>query len=329
MKLLVIGNQERAEKYRPKNRFTDSIEMVVCPRDASEEALLSAGSDADFLLVDAIVPVRRSLMEQMPNLKLIHSEGVAYHGIDQEAARERGIYVCNCQGVNAGAVAEQTILLMLGLLRNVVPGDRAVRDGRQIEVKERSMVEGIRELPDCAVGLIGFGAIGKATARLLKAFGCPVYYYSSHRSDSREEQEYGVAWMEEEELLSSCDIVSLHVPVTPDTMGMVGTDFLKKMKSSAYLINTSRGELMDHEALREALMNGTIAGAGLDTLYPEPVSVDNSIASLPENCPGRVLLSPHIGGITTGTFIRAHRMVWENLERIAAGKRPERIVNGL
>lgn len=328
MKLFVIGDRERAEKYRPKSSFTETVEVVVCPRESSEEELLAAGADADFLLADAISPVRRSLIARMPKLKLIHSEGVAYNAIDLEAASERGIYVCNCRGVNAGAVAEQTVLLMLGLLRNVVPGDRAVREGRQIEVKERGMVEGIRELSDCQVGLIGFGAIGKATARLLAAFGCRISYYSRHRAEPETEREYGVVWMEQADLLTSSDIVSLHVPVTPKTKGMVDRAFLGRMKKDAYLINTSRGELMDHEDLRSALMSGTIAGAGLDTLYPEPVTADNVIASLQQDCPGRVLLSPHIGGITTGTFTRAHRMVWENIERVAAGERPERIVNG-
>ena len=167
------------------------------------------------------------------------------------------------------------------------------------------MVEGIRELSDCRVGLIGFGATGQATACLLSAFGCQVLYHSTHRADPDTERKCRVMWASRESVVSECDIVSLHVPVTPETEKMVDAGFLEKMRPGAYLINTSRGELMDHEALRDALMNGTIAGAGLDTLYPEPVTADNPIASLPEDCPGRVLLSPHIGGITGGTFTRA------------------------
>ncbi len=329
MKLLVIGDEKRARRYLPENPITDKVKMIVCPRDATEEELLRAGADADFILADAISPVSRSLIERMPRLKMIHSEGVAYHAIDLEAARERGIFVCNCRGVNAGAVAEQAVLLMLGLLRNVAPGDRAVREGKQITVKERAMVEGIRELSDCRVGLIGFGATGQATARLLSAYGCRVLYHSTHRADPDTERKCRVMWASRESVISECDIVSLHVPVTPVTEKMVDAGFLEKMQPGAYLINTSRGELMDHKALRDALMNGTIAGAGLDTLYPEPVTADNPIASLPEDCPGRVLLSPHIGGITGGTFTRAHQMVWENIERVAKRKRPERIVNGL
>ena len=110
---------------------------------------------------------------------------------------------------------------------------------------------------------------------------------------------------------------------------MVDGAFLAAMKPGAYLINTSRGELMDHEAVRQALLTGQLAGAGMDTLYPEPVTADNPLASLPLDCPGRLILSPHVGGITAGTFTRAHRMVWENLERVARGERPEHVVNGL
>ncbi len=329
MKLLVLGDPVRAAKYRPDTSFAQNTEMVVCPRGASEEELLQAGGDADFLLADAISPVPGTLIRRMPNLKLIHSEGVAYHAIDGAAAREQGVFVCNCKGVNAGAVAEQAVLLMLGLLRDVAAGDRAVREGRQIQVKERGMVEGIQELGDCQVGIYGLGDIGKATARLLAAFGSTVFYYSHHRADPEVEAGLGIRWAEREELLARCHVVSLHVPVTPETEGMVDEAFLAAMRPGAYLINTARGELMDHQAVRRALLSGRLGGAGLDTLYPEPVSADNPLASLPETCPGRLLLSPHVGGITAGTFTRAYRMVWENLERVARGQRPEHVVNGL
>lgn len=329
MKLIVMGDPLRAAKYRPDTEFSRRVEMAVCPRGASEEEVLQVGGDADFLLADAISPVRGTLIGRMPRLKLIHSEGVAYNAIDCEAARKQGIYVCNCKGVNAGAVAEQAVLLMLGLLRDVVAGDKAVREGRQIQVKEKGMVEGIRELGDCQVGIYGLGDIGKATARRLAAFGCRILYYSRRRAGAAEEAALGVQWVSREELLAESDLLSLHVPVTPETEGMVDGAFLAAMKPGAYLINTSRGELMDHEAVRQALLTGQLAGAGMDTLYPEPVTADNPLASLPLDCPGRLILSPHVGGITAGTFTRAHRMVWENLERVARGERPEHVVNGL
>ena len=127
--------------------------------------------------MDAISRVSGDLIRRMKNLKMIHSEGVAFDGIDVEAAWKQGIYVCNNKGANADAVAEQAIFLMLALLRSGIAGDAAVRSGRQIEMKEQRMREGITDLGDCQVGLVGLGDIGLATARRLSAFGCRLCYY--------------------------------------------------------------------------------------------------------------------------------------------------------
>jgi phosphoglycerate dehydrogenase-like enzyme len=216
---------------------------------------------------------------------------------------------------------------MLGLLRTVIEGDRAVRGGKQIKMKERRMLEGIAELADCKVGLVGFGDIGKATAKLLRPFGCELYYYSAHRKSAEIEEEYSVKYLELDKLLAQCDFVSLHVPVTPKTVGMVNEEFLKAMKSSAYLINTARGEIVDNDALCKALTEGEIAGAGLDTVAPEPVTADNPLLNLPEDAAGKILFSPHLGGITTSTFKRGFANVWKAFEDVSNGKKPANIVN--
>jgi len=178
MKILIIGNQERYKKYLPDLDIVKNINMIFCPRDASDEELLQAGYDADAIAIDPTAKLSGNVISKMPNLKIIQSEGVGYNGIDCEAAREKGIYVCNSKGENAVAVAEQTVLLILALLRNFIAGDRTVREGNQIHMKERMMVEGITELSDCKVGLIGFGDIAKATAKRLNPFDCEIYYYT-------------------------------------------------------------------------------------------------------------------------------------------------------
>ena len=329
MKILILGGRERYEKYLPRMPFIRQQELSFWDNDTPEEQLLARDADADILFVDAITPVTASLMAGMPKLKLIHSEGVAYDKIDLAAARERGVYVCNNKGCNAGAVAEQAIMLMLMLLRRAVPGDRAVREGRQMEMKERSMIEGIRELSDCRVGLVGFGDIAKATAERLAAFGCEIYYYSKHRRDREEEERYGVTYTTLEELAASCDIVSLHCAVTEETRGLANGAFLARMKPTAYLVNTARGELVDNLALRQALLDGKLAGAGLDTLAPEPVTADNPLVTMPAPACERVVLAPHLGGITEASFRRSHLHMWRNAERVADGHRPDQIVNGL
>lgn len=328
MKVLIIGNPKRSEAYMPKNLpITEQVEKQFVPLHASEEEILTHGADAEVIIADAIAKVPASLIEKMPNLKMIHSEGVAYNGIDTKAASAHHIYVCNNKGMNASAVAEQTILLMLGLLRDVISGHEAELAGRQIQVKEQKMIEGITDLADCSVGLIGFGDIAKATAQRLHAFGSKIYYYNRTRQSQEIEAKYQVEYLPLEELAKTCDIISIHVSVTPETTGMIDKRFLSLMKPSAYFINTSRGELVNNVDMKEALEHGSIAGAGFDTIAPEPTTKDNPLLNLTSNSKAKVLYSPHIGGITTGSFLRGYRMMWENVARIAQGERPKNIVN--
>lgn len=328
MKILHIGNAKMAENYTEKTPFTEAAEMINAPMGLTEDAYAQMASDAEVIIVDAISKISGTLMEKFPNLKMIHSEGVAFNQIDLEAAGARGIFVCNCAGMNAKAVAEQTILLMLGVIKNVVSGDAAVRDGRQMEVKMGYMGAGsLKELSDCKVGLIGFGAIGKATAEMLQAFGVTVYYTKRHRLDPEEEARYQVQYLPMEELLETCDMLSLHVPVTEETTGMCNREFFAKCRKGSYFINTSRGELVDDGALREALENGTIAMAGLDTLDHEPVQKDHPMLSWPEEILDKVLFSPHIGGITGSSFRRGYAMIWDDIEKVSKGEKPGHIVN--
>lgn len=329
MKMLVIGDERRTRRYLPELPIVQQCQLAVVLRGTTDEQILDEHADADFIMADAISPVSVDLIAGMPNLKLIHSEGVAFNAIDCQAAARAGVYVCNNAGVNAGAVAEQAVLLMLGCLRSVVSGHEAVLGGQQIQTKERLMVQGIRELGDCTVGLIGFGAIARATAQRLAPFGCKLLYNKRTRLSEEEEQRLGVTFATVEQIAASADIVSLHCPVTPQTTNLVDADFLEAMKPSAILINTARGEIVDQKALALALASGQIAMAGLDTLSPEPVQPDHVLLTAGPEVTRRLVLSPHIGGITEGMFYRAHRWVWENVARVAAGERPVNVVNGL
>lgn len=327
MKLLVIGNRARTEKYLPNLGITREVEIVVVERGASNAEILAAASDADFIMADAIAPVDAELIAHMPNLKLIHSEGVAFNLFDCDAATERGIYVCNNRGVNAVAVAEQTILLMLGLCKHVCAGDAAVRGGRQINMKESLMVQGIEEIYGSTIGLLGFGDIAREVALRAHAFGANVLYNKRSPLSPEDEERFHARYAPVDELLAASDFVSIHVPVTPQTEGMANSEFFAKMKDGSYLINTARGEIVDNEACIEALKSGKLAGAGFDTVAPEPVKLDNPLLNLPEELQERVLFSPHIGGVTTNMFKRAHTMIWENIARVVAGEEPVNIVN--
>jgi len=289
MKILILGDQARYEKYMPALPFIRQQELVFLDKSSSLSTVLAAAPDAEILFVDAITAVPAEWIHGLPRLKMIHSEGVAYDKIDLDAARE----------------------------------------GRQMEVKERYMESGIRELSACRVGLVGFGDIAKATAERLAPFGCEMVYYSKHRRDRQEEEQYGVTYLSLEELTASSDIVSLHCAVNDETRGMVNEAFLNRMRRDAYLVNTARGDLVDNEALRQALLTGHLAGVGLDTLAPEPVPADHPLVTLPAPACDRVVLSPHLGGITEASFRRAHLHMWRNAERVVDGHKPDDIVNGV
>ncbi|MDD6729135.1 MAG: NAD(P)-dependent oxidoreductase [Eubacteriales bacterium] len=273
------------------------------------DRLLAEGADTEILLLDAMGICDKKIIDGLPNLKLIQSEGVGYQGVDLDYAKEKGIILCNNKGVNDTAVAEDAILLMLSCLKSIITGHQSVYDGRQIEVKKAAFGV-IRELSQCTVGLIGFGDIAKCTAKFANALGARVIYTNRTRYEALESQ-YNVTYCDMDTLLSQADFVSLHVAVTDDTREMVDGEFLRKMKNDAYLINTSRGDLVNNEALLNALLEGEIAGAGLDVISPEPVTADNIL--LDERIKDKLILTPHIAGITNLTVEKIYRNIYENI----------------
>jgi phosphoglycerate dehydrogenase-like enzyme len=323
MQILVIGNRDRFEKY------SDSAEcakhdIAYVPVGASDDAILSVGKNAEIIILDAMGSVSENVINHMPFLKLIHSEGVGFQGVDVEAARRKNIYVCNCKSMNAKAVAEHTIMLMLGVLRFMVTGDKAVRNGEQLLTKENHMVSGdLKELSECTIGFIGFGNIAKETARLSKAFGANLVYY---KPSGEEKNQQLARYMPLDELLAVCDIVSLHLPVKPETKNMVNDEFFAKMKKGAVLINTARGELVDSKALINAIRSGRISGAGLDCIAGEPVQKDNPLLIAEKDILDKIIFSPHIAGVTAASFKRGYKMLWSNLHRVERGEKPENIV---
>ena len=328
MKVLVLTMKARYDRFAPKDSAAyRAAELVFCDRDASEEEWLSAGGDAEVLFVTPVTWVRESLIARMPNLKMIHSEGVGFDRIDLEAARRRGVYVCNNAGCNAGPVAEQAVMLMTMLLHRTLWGHRMVLEGRQDEAVQTFEANVPLDLTSAKVGLVGFGAIGQATAERLRPNGTEVYYYARHRRDEETEKQLGVTYLPLEKLAARCDIISLHLPATAESTHLVDRDFLARMKPGAFLVNTARGAIIDDEALCEAIRSGHLAGAALDCYDPEPAAADHPVVRLAAEFPERLVLLPHQSGITQTSFRNVYRMLFANLERLAAGEKPERIVN--
>ena len=321
MKILALMNEERILKQYHPEKLPADFELKIYKGEYDNAKIAAFCPDAEALFVDAVQKVDRELINALPKLKLIESEGVAFNLIDTEAADEKGIFVCNAANVNSKSVAEQTILLMLAVLRRLCEGDDEVRAGRQIQAKTGFINEGLVELGDCHVGFVGFGAISKEVARRLVPFGCRMSTYSVPIPTEEELSECGVESVSLDTLLETCDIISLHVPVNKFTENMINAGAIAKMKPGAILINTSRGEITDQQAVAEAVKAGKIR-AGIDTLAPEPVQPDNPILGAGYG----VTLSPHIAGVTTGVFVRSHSWFWENCIAVSEGRAPKNLV---
>lgn len=283
------------------------LEIVIVPE--TDDAALMAALPAADVLWHVLKPCTAAMIARAPKLRLIQKIGVGVNTIDLDAARACGIAVCNLPGTNARAVAELALALMLACLRRLPAFDAATRAGRGWSL-DPAMQDGLGELGGKTVGLVGYGAIPHALAPVLMALGCRVIYTSrTPHADAPD------AYRPLEKLLAEADILSLHVPLDAATDRMIDQDALARMKPGAILINTARGGLVDQAALTDALRSGKLAAAGLDVFAAEPADPADPLLTLPN-----VVLTPHIGWLTTGTFTRSLSVAAENCRRLAAGE---------
>ena len=257
-------------------------------------------------------PFPRSLLERLPNLKLIASAGMRNAAIDLDAATELGIVVCGTGG-SSRATMELTWCLILGLLRRLPLEHDATRAGHW----QRSIGIG---LDGKTLGLIGLGNIGSQMAEVARAFHMNILAWSQNLTQGRAEAS-GATLVAMSELLQRSDIVSIHTRLSDRTMGLLGASELSLMKSSAYLINTSRGPIVEEDALLDALQSGAIAGAGLDVFDEEPLPSDHPFLSL-----DNVLLTPHLGYVTQETYVNFYGQTLENVRSYIEGM-PQRVMN--
>ena len=250
-----------------------------------------------------------------PKLKLVQLLSAGYDRVDIEAARRAGVPVCNNGGANSVAVSEHAMMLMLAVSRRLTWLHQNVVSGRW----RGNDVANTRlyELHGRTLGIVGLGTIGKKTARLAQAFGMAVQYYDIARLTEDQADALGVRFRLLDELLRTSDLVTLHVPLTPRTRHMIGPAELGLMKPAAYLINTSRGPVVDEVALHRALADGVIAGAGLDVFDQEPPAADNPLFRLPN-----VVLTPHYAGPTWDNQYSRFRNGFDNVQRVARGEAP-------
>ncbi len=277
-------------------------------RPLASEALRQLLVDVDGYIA-GLDQIDAAALAAAPCLRVVARYGVGVDNVDLEAARGRGVVVTNTPGANAGAVAELTVALMLNLLRPIAAAAEATRAGGWPRLSGLS-------LEGRCVGLVGFGAIGRAVARRLVGFGCRVLAYDPVPA-TEFARAHDVTLLPLDALLSQADIVSLHAPVLPATRGLVNAAFLEHLKPGAFLINTARGELVDEAALYEALASGRLAGAALDAFAQEPPAPDSPLLRLPN-----VLPTPHMGAHTDGAGTAMGRMALADCLAVLQGHEP-------
>ncbi|MGH7153018.1 MAG: 2-hydroxyacid dehydrogenase [Acetobacteraceae bacterium] len=286
---------------------SDTLRITVCGE--SDTALLARLLPETDVLWHVLQPATAAMIDVAPRLRLIQKIGVGVNTIDLEAALGRGIAVCNLPGTNARAVAELTLTLMLAALRRLPLFHAAMRDGDGFGL-DPALRDGIGELGGRTVGLVGYGAVPRVLAPVLGALGCRVIYTArTPRGDA------AGAFRPLNGLLEEADVVSLHLPLSNETQGIIDAAALARMRRGAVLVNTARGGLVDQSALLAALRSGHLAAAGLDVFVDEPPSADDPLLQLPN-----VVLTPHVGWLTTGTFDRSFALAAENCRRLAAGE---------
>lgn len=309
-KLALYGlfNENVIRKF--KEEFAGEFEVV----EVNREGDLNAIADAK-IIINRVFHMDAKVFDSAKDLKMVQKWGAGTDKLDVTYAGYKGIPVVNCVGINAVPVAEMAVLLMLAVYRHILPQTRRFADGewpRDEYAKQSYLINGK------TIGLLGFGRIGQQVCRIVHdGFGANVQYYDYFRQSEEREREIGVAYVDMDTLLRTSDIVSIHLPLTDCTNGMIGAELLRKMKPSAVLINTARGGLVDEPALIEALRTGVIAAAGLDTFSEEPLPSSSDLLKL-EN----VVATPHCAGNTADNDLKMIECCVRSIRSFTSGERP-------
>jgi glyoxylate reductase len=280
----------------------------------TRDELISHAKSADAIVSLLTDTIDAAVFSACPKLKIVANVAVGFDNIDVAAAARAGVTVANTPGVLTDATADFAWALLLTVARNVLPADAYVRDGRFREWM--MMAFHGAELAGGTLGIAGFGRIGQAVARRGRGFGMHVIYTNPRRIAQAIEEELGAHYVDKEALLTSSDVLSLHVPLNASTRHFLSDAEFAVMKSSAYVINTARGPVIDEAALARALTSGAIRGAGIDVYEREP-AVDAALLAAPN-----AVLTPHIASATTETRTKMALMAAENVIAVLAGRSP-------
>jgi phosphoglycerate dehydrogenase-like enzyme len=290
-------------------RLPADVHVAAVP-DFSQSALAAIASDA-VVFVNARRPIDAAALAAAPGLRLVQAIGVGIDSVDQAALAAAGVALAFNPGVNRTGAAEHTLMLILALIKRLTASERSTRSGRF--APGEIIPRGIDDLADATVGIVGMGQIGEAVAERLAPFG-PTIVYHARREHPDVESRLGARRLPLEELLRSSTIVTLHVPLTPETHHLIGPAELAAMPRGSWLVNAGRGGLVDEAALRAAVLDGHLAGAALDVVESETGGT-NPFADVPD-----ILVTPHIGGGSRNSMSGVVERSTANIRRLLAGE---------
>ena len=296
--------------------FAD-MDVELVDGERTDEPLSELVPDADALLV-MYDKIDAELIDAMEHCRVISRTGIGVDNVDVEAATERGIFVTNVPDYCIPEVADHTLALALALERKIVDYDRSVRDGEWDVFQGRPM----HRLTEQTWGLVGFGNIAQAVASRAAALGMEQVAYDEYLDDE-EISQHGARPVDSlTQVLETADVVSVHVPLTPETEGLIGESQLRSMRETAYLINCARGGIVDEHALADAIASGGIAGAGLDVLSEEPPASDHPLRG-----ESRVIITPHAAFNSEESVVELREKAARNVRDALVGETPTYLVN--
>ncbi len=283
------------------------------PDDAAVAAQMKS---ADALVIPAVGPKLPASLFEGTGLKLVQVTGAGLDRLDQAALTKLGIPVANVPGGSNGALAEYAVTTASLLLRRFAWADAEIRAGNYVNFRARMLADNLAGLDGLLVGVVGLGTIGVAVAQAFSRAGCRVCWHDPAPPDAKAADAIGAARLSLDELLRTADVVTLHVPLLPATRGMIGARELGAMKPNAVLIQASRGGIVDEPALASALAAGKLGGAAVDVYSTEPPAPDNPLLALDGEGARRLLLTPHIAGVTRQSSAFLFRSAWRNVARV-------------
>jgi phosphoglycerate dehydrogenase-like enzyme len=312
---------------RPEADFTRvgasapaTLQVVYhAPTDGEVTALLAS---SDALVIPAVGPKLAPALFEGARLKLVQVTGAGVDRLDQAALTRLGIPVANVAGGSNSAVAEYVVTSASVLLRRFAWADAEIKAGNYASYRARMLADNLSGIDGLQVGLVGFGTIGRAVARAFQAMGAKLCYFDPAPVDAAVAAALDARSVPLDELISTSDVVSLHVPLLPATQNLIGAGELARMKRGAILVQVSRGGVVDEAALAASLSSGHLGGAAVDVYSTEPPTADNPLLRLSGEAAARLLLTPHIAGITRQSSAFLFRSSWQNVERVLLRNEP-------